>query len=142
MQRDVLPKLSASGGALLAIGIGTHERSLEFCDATGFPAEHLYADPDNSTYDALRLRKGVAETFLSWSTPVAIQSRLERDGAADLRALLPRWQPWNPPRMDQALQQGGAFVFRGTECVLSHYDESTGAHVALADLLRAAGLPE
>jgi hypothetical protein len=45
-----------------------------------------------------------------------------------------------PPKLDQSLQQGGAFVFRGERAVLEHYDEATGAHVELAALLAAAGV--
>ena len=47
---------------------------------------------------------------------------------------------WIPPKIEQSLQQGGAFVFRGREAVFEHYDEATGAHAELADLLRAAGV--
>jgi hypothetical protein len=45
-----------------------------------------------------------------------------------------------PPKLEQSLQQGGAFVFRGSEALLQHYDEGTGAHVELAALLSAAGV--
>jgi hypothetical protein len=57
-----------------------------------------------------------------------------------LENVLPRWQPWQPPSPDQALQQGGAFVFHGSKVLLEHYDEATGAHVALPRLLSAAGV--
>jgi hypothetical protein len=45
-----------------------------------------------------------------------------------------------PPKLEQSLQQGGAFVFRGCDALLQHYDEGTGAHVELAALLAAAGV--
>ncbi len=106
---------------------------------TGFPAQFLYADPENVCYDALRLRHGWGPTFFSVATPFAMRDRFAKDGAKDLAEIMPRWQPWIPPKLEQSLQQGGAFVFRGTETVLEHYDEATGAHVELAALLDAAG---
>ena len=33
-------------------------------------------------------------------------------------------------------------MFKGREAVLEHYDESTGAHVELAALLKAAGVAQ
>ena len=33
-----------------------------------------------------------------------------------------------PPKRDQGLMQGGTFVFDGATTVFAHYDESTGAH--------------
>ncbi len=41
------------------------QRGLEFVEKTGFPADHLLADPDNITYDALQFKKGVMLTFFS-----------------------------------------------------------------------------
>ena len=125
---------------LICVGIGTPARALEFVDAVGFPAANLYADPENTTYDALRLRHGWGPTFFSVTTPFAMRDRFAADGAADLADIMPRWTPWIPPKLEQSLQQGGAFVFRGREAVLEHYDESTGAHVELAALLKAAGV--
>ena len=46
---------------------------------------------------------------------LAILDRVNKDGAEDLREILPRWKPWLPPKNDQGLQQGGAFVFRGRQ---------------------------
>ena len=105
------------------------------------PPQLLYADPDNGCYDALRLRAGWGPTFLSPATAFAMKKRFEEDGAASLRTdVLPSWQPWIPPKLEQSLQQGGSFVFRGRDAVFEHYDEATGAHAELNDLLRAAGV--
>ena len=38
------------------------------------------------------------------------------------------WTPWQPPQMDQALNQGGLFVFRAAQCTFAHYDAATGVH--------------
>ena len=46
--------------------------------------------------------------------------------------------PWLPPKSDQGLQQGGAFVFEGEELLFQHYDPSTGAHVDLDTVLKVA----
>jgi len=104
---------------------------------TEFPIELLYADPENVTYDALGFYNGVARTFFNIATPMAIKDRLFKDGAADLKDLLPGWKPWIPPKLDQGLQQGGVFVFKGDTALLEHKDEATGAHLALADILKA-----
>ena len=104
----------------------------------GFPAEALYADPENAAYDALLLQKGVVDTFFTPDTPFAILRRLQADGAADLVAATSRWKPWLPPKADQGLQQGGAFVFEGDRLLFQHRDPSTGAHADLNTLLRVA----
>ena len=139
LRRDASPILAAHGVKCFAIGIGTPARALDFVAETGFPAEILYADPENVTYDRLRLHRGLGRTFFNVATPFAMRDRFMRDGARDLAELLPRWKPWLPPKQVQALQQGGTFVFRGRDCVFQHYDESTGAHADLGAALRAAG---
>ena len=138
MARDVQPTLEKEGCKLLAIGIGTVERANEFCDHVGFPKEILLSDPENAAYDALQLQKGVVDTFFTPDTPFAILRRLQADGAADLVAATSRWKPWLPPKADQGLQQGGAFVFEGERLLFQHRDPSTGAHADLNTLLRVA----
>ena len=138
LARDVLPALDGSRAKLLTVGIGTPERAREFCSHVGFPAEALYADPENAAYDALQLQKGVVDTFFTPDTPFAILRRLQADGAADLVAATSRWKPWLPPKADQGLQQGGAFVFEGERLLFQHRDPSTGAHADLNTLLRVA----
>jgi hypothetical protein len=59
-------------------------------------------------------------------------------GLSDLQDVMGRWKPWIPPKQDQALQQGGMFVFDGYSCVWSHYDQATGAHADLAEVLGKA----
>lgn len=132
------PKLDEMGVKLLLVSIGTYERSQDFAKETGFPKECLYADPDNAAYDALGFNKGVTKTFFDPSTPFAIKDRIEKDGASDLRDVLPRWKPWLPPKADQGLQQGGLLVFSGQECVYRHDDPSTGAHADMAKVIEAA----
>lgn len=51
---------------------------------------------------------------------------------------LSKWQPWLPPKQDQAFQQGGTFVFAGEDCIFQHFDKSTGDHAPLKLVLDAA----
>ncbi|KAG2445201.1 hypothetical protein HYH02_008669 [Chlamydomonas schloesseri] len=127
------------GIKLFLVSIGTHARSKDFVEVTGFPAENLFADPNNDLYTALGLVKGVGATFLSVDTPLAIKRRMDTGNTADLMEILPRWQPWLPPKNDQGLQQGGMFLFNGDRTVLTHYDKATSDHADLAALLGVAG---
>jgi len=97
-----------------------------------------YCDPDNAAYDALGLKKGVGATFFTIDTPLAILARAQKDNAKDLLEATKRWKPWLPPKSDQGLQQGGAFVFEGEKLLFQHYDASTGAHTDLDTLLNVA----
>lgn len=136
------PTLEAAGCKLLAVGIGTVERANEFCEHVGFPKEILLSDPENAAYDSLGLVKGVKDTFFNEATPLAILDRFtgEGDGARgkDLLGALGRWQPWIPPKLEQGLQQGGTFVFRGDQEAFGYKDPSTGAHASLNDVIAVA----
>ena len=140
LARDVLPPLSAASPSvrLITVGIGTAERGREFCEHVGFPAENLLCDPENAAYDALGLNKGVQSTFFTVDTPLAILARARKDSAKDLLEATKRWKPWLPPKNDQGLQQGGAFVFAGEDLLFQHYDPSTGAHADLNTVLEVA----
>ena len=144
LRRDLIPVLDAHGVDLVAVSIGTHARSKDFVEETGFPAERLFADPESATYDALRLNKSLAN-FSQKSTPEGIMARIQRDGAADLLGVLRRWKPWIPPKPEQGFQQGGAFVFDFAEneagkTLYRFYDPSTGVSAPFNDILAAAGL--
>lgn len=106
--------------------------------ATGFPAELLFCDPDNISYNALSLKQGVGLTFFSVETPLAIKKRMDEGTMGDLSEILPRWTPWVPPKTQQAFQQGGIFVFEGSRCVMDHFDKATGAHADFKMVLDAA----
>ncbi|KAI8472676.1 MAG: seleno protein U [Monoraphidium minutum] len=131
LRRDIKP-----GVKLFLVAIGTLERSKDFVEATGYPADRLLADPAGDTYAALGLVKGVGQTFFSYETPMALLKRAQQPGGMDdLRDILPRWKPWQPPKLDQALQQGGVFVFDGDRVAFSHYDEATGSHTDLGGVV-------
>eukprot|EP00879_Flechtneria_rotunda_P019454 GHRR01020433.1.p1 GENE.GHRR01020433.1~~GHRR01020433.1.p1 ORF type:complete len:178 (+),score=37.96 GHRR01020433.1:1066-1599(+) len=42
------------------------------------------------------------------------------------------------PLQNQAFQQGGMFVFDGTKCIWSHYDQATGDHADFEEVLKVA----
>lgn len=138
LAREAIPKLKEMDARLVVVSIGTLERAKDFARENAFPIEYLYADEQSETYDALKLNKGVDATFMRKSTPESILARWKDNGAKDLLGVLKRWKPWLPPRPDQGYQQGGSFVFRGSKTVYVSYDESTGAHAPLEDILRAA----
>ena len=141
--------LEENGVDLVAVSIGTFERSRDFVRETGFPADRLFADADAAAYDALRLNKSL-KNFSQKSTPEGIMDRFRKDGAADLIGVLKRWKPWIPPKPEQGFQQGGAFVFDfsnsdGDErsdgkTLYRFYDPSTGVSAPFDDVLVAAGL--
>ena len=121
----------------MAVSIGTPERAKEFVKETGFPIDNLYADPDALCYDRLKLNKSL-KNFSQKSTPEALAARWSKDGAKDLFDVLKRWKPWIPPKPEQGFQQGGTFVFRGTETLFAHKDEATADHADLALVVEAA----
>ena len=41
--------------------------------------------------------------------------------------------------MEKTMVQGGSFVFEGDATLFEHYDESSGAHAGIDDILKAAG---
>ena len=43
-----------------------------------------------------------------------------------------------PPKQEQAFNQGGAFLFDGDETAFAHYDESTGAHCDIQQVIDLA----
>lgn len=118
------------------MSIGTPERGKDFARENEFPAENLYADPDNVCYDALQFYAGARRTFFDVSTPFSFKDRFLKDGAKDMQNILKRWKPWLPPKSNQGLLQGGMVCFDGTDAVSFHKDEGTGAH---ADFDRALG---
>jgi len=118
---------------LIFVSIGKPEIGKQLVDHLDIPnlMDYLFVDPTNVLYDSLQLNKGIKETFFSPSTPVAFFNRFtEPDGMKELIEVLSKWNKaiYLPPKQDQAFSQGGTFVFDGEETIFAHYDESTGAH--------------
>lgn len=139
------PVLDSHGVDMYLVSIGTKERGLEFVEKTGFPAERLIADPESACYEALELRRGVRETFFSYNTMEAIWKDIRSGRIANLRDnVMPKWIEaqksgiWNPPKRQQALQQGGMAIFHGKDLVYLWKDPSTGAHADLDEVIDIA----
>ena len=101
----------------------------------------LFVDPDNALYDHLDLNRGIKETFFSPSTPFAFLDRLVKpDGMKELIEVMSKWNKafYIPPKQQQALYQGGSFVFDGENTVFAHYDESTAAHAPIDRVMKLA----
>ena len=120
------------------MGIGTPEKALEFCELTSLPREVLYSDADNIIYDALNLLKNDPVSLMTdVRTPLAMAKRIRDGKGTYLRTALAKWKPWIPPKLDQGLQQGGAFVFTSDGSLkYSRRDPATGDHVDLDTLLQ------
>mmetsp|Transcript_8656 Transcript_8656/g.15794 ORF Transcript_8656/g.15794 Transcript_8656/m.15794 type:complete len:142 (-) Transcript_8656:245-670(-) len=115
------------------VSIGKPEAGQQLVEHLEIPngSEYLFVDPENILYDALHLNKGIKETFFSPGTPFAFLDRFtKKDGTKELKEVLSKWSKafFIPPKQEQAFIQGGTFVFDGDETVFAHYDESTGAH--------------
>ena len=155
LKRDALPALSGKGVKLLVVGIGSVESGSIFAERTGFPMDMLLVDESeeteayksvgtrNSQRDVDNNNKQIFEGVQSmWSkaTNDAIKER-GRDDLNEITGSLFKpgiYKPMMPSTIEATLVQGASFVFKGKEALLEHYDESSGAHVSVDDLLEAA----
>lgn len=136
-------ELKEVGVELVMVSIGTPENGKKLVEHLSVPemSNNLYVDPENALYNSLELNKGLKETFFSPGTPFSFLRRFtERDGTKELSEVLKKWSAavYLPPRQDQALNQGGTFVFEGDQTVFAHYDESTGAHSNIEEVIDLA----
>lgn len=155
LQRDALPALTANGVKLLVAGIGSLESGQFFSVRTGLPVDMLLVDESeeteayksvgtrNSQRDVTNKNKQIFEGVDSmWSkaTTDAITVR----GRDDLNAITGSlfrpgiYKPTMPKTIEATLVQGASFVVKGKKALLEHYDESSGAHVPVEELLEAA----
>lgn len=154
MKRDVLPALQEQDIPLIVVGIGSVESGKTFCEKIDFPPDMVFVDTSEETnaYQTIATRnsqrdpstgkqifEGVGSMWSS-STTDAIKDR----GRDDLNAITGNlfqpgpYQPLMPSTVEATLVQGASFVFDGTDILLEHYDESSGAHVPIDELLDAA----
>lgn len=138
----------------MVVGIGSVDNARTFCERLDFPEELLFVDTSEETaaYEAIGTRnsrkdpgtgkqvfEGI-ESMWSSSTTDAIQDR----GRDDLNAIVGKpfrpgpYKPLMPASTEATLVQGASFVFDGRRTLLEHYDESSGAHVTIEELLEAA----
>jgi len=154
LKRDVLPALQEKNIPLIVVGIGTVESAKTFAEQLDFPPELLFVDTTETTtaYESIATRnsqrdpstgkqvfEGI-ESMWSSSTTDAIKDR----GRDDLSAITGKlfqpgpYKPLMPSTTEAALVQGASFVFDGKTALLEHYDESSGAHIPIEDLLDIA----
>jgi len=149
----VKPILDDAGVKLVAVGIGDVDKAREFCRETGFPADAMYAD-DGEMYREIGFRGGLQDTFFRKETIDSIQSRVQSGKISKvtdlLRPYLNAWREggskWLPPRfqqsmdkgLEQGFQQGGQFVFKGSDVVFGHFDGGTAAHADTNLIVEAA----
>jgi hypothetical protein len=138
---------------LILISIGTPEKGTELFQHLNIPngSKWIFVDPTNTLYDKLHLNT----TFLSPQTAYTFRDRIlgmnsNTNDLRDLFDVLSKWKDaiYIPPKMDQAFQQGGAFIFDhdhdnddnddGGKMVFAHYDASTGDHIAPDDFVKIA----
>jgi len=150
----VLPALDEKGIGLVVVGIGSVESGLTFADRTGFPAGRLLVDESVTTvaYEAVGTRNSQRDPVSNkqifegvgsmWGQ--ATTDAIEERGRDDLNTVTGGlfrpgpYKPLMPESIEATLVQGASFVFDGNKVLLEHYDESSGAHVSVEDLLDAA----
>ena len=160
LRRDALPALEAANVGLAVVGIGSLDAGETFATRTEFPKSMLYVDDsdESETYRAAGTRntkrkpdgKADFEGIGSmWSQ--ATNDALKERGKADLDAITGSlfnpgiYKPLMPKgstmtrSMEKTMVQGGSFVFEGDAVLFEHYDESSGAHAGIDDILKAAG---
>ena len=160
LRRDALPALEAANVGLAVVGIGSLDAGETFASRTEFPKSMLYVDDsdESETYRAAGTRntkrkpdgKADFEGIGSmWSQ--STNDALKRRGKADLDAITGSlfnpgiYKPLMPKgstmtrSMEKTMVQGGSFVFEGDAVLFEHYDESSGAHAGIDDILKAAG---
>jgi len=154
LKRDVLPALEENDIPLLVVGIGTVKSGKTFAEQIEFPQELLFVDTtaETTAYESIATRnsqrnpdtgkqvfEGVGSMWSSATTD-AIQDR-GRDDLNSITGNLFRpgpYKPLMPSTTEATLVQGASFVFDGRNALLEHYDESSGAHVPIEELLDAA----
>lgn len=128
--RDAKPKFDAAGVKLIAIGVGTPEKARILAERLPFPKEALYADPDRKAYDVLGLYYGLGRTFFNPAS-AKVLGRFDT-----IRKALKGYTPDATPNdRTSVLQQGGLFIFKGTQLLYARKDEGTGDHASLDDVL-------
>jgi AhpC/TSA antioxidant enzyme len=117
LQRD-RHRFAASGGDLVAVGMGTPEQAQVFREETGFEGRMLLSR-DKAAYDAFDLdRASTARVFSPQSTIAGVKRSvgLRRQGLAPVKRPQQDWH-----------QLGGAFVVaRGGEIVWDHRSRHPG----------------
>ena len=123
----------------MLVGIGTPESAREFAERTGFPVEKLYVDESRALYKALELHgdldgseglffdpkvvEGVRRLFFNSVTGERIKGNED-----SIKSSIKNYKPLMPKESRDTVQQGGTFVFKGTDVVHARKDEATADH--------------
>lgn len=132
------------------------ESGQTFANQLDFPTELLMVDTTDqtTTYETIATRnsqrdpvtgKQIFEGIESMWSP-ATTDAIEDRGKDDLDSIIGNpfllkpgpYKPLMPSNMESTLVQGASFVFDGKKTLLEHYDESSGAHIRIDELLDAA----
>lgn len=136
------------------VGIGTVESGRTFAQQLGFPVDKLLVDDSEETevYRGVGTRNSQRDDETGkqlfegvgsmWSQ--ATNDGIEERGRDDLNTVVGGlfkpgpYKPLMPTNMEATFVQGASFVFDGKRAILEHYDDSSGAHSSIDDLLAAA----
>lgn len=122
-------RFDSAGVKLIAVGVGTPNKAQILAQRLPFPMDCLYADPDRKVYNLLGLYYGVGRTFFNPAS-AKVFSRFE----ALQKAIQNYTIEATPDDRSSVLQQGGMFVFKGTQLLYARKDEGTGDHASLDDV--------
>jgi len=156
LKRDVIPALEEKDIPLFVVGIGTLESGQTFGQQLDFPVGKLLVDTTEETlaYVAMGTRNSQRDETTGkqlfegvgsmWSK--ATNDGLRDRGREDLNKITGNilkgqkgpYKPLMPTTTEASFVQGASFVFDGKETILEHYDESSGAHLPIDELLDAA----
>lgn len=157
----MLPALSDNDVKLFAIGIGDVNSARTFAEQIEFPSEILFADESDTTEahaaagtrntrrdaNGKQIFEGV-DSMLNAATMEAVDKR-GRDDLNSITGSLFNPGPYKPlmPKgkglfdaraVEKTLVQGGTFVYDGAEQLFAHYDQASGVHADLAEVVRIA----
>jgi len=155
LKRDVIPALEEKNIPLYVVGIGSIESGQTFAKQLDFDVNRLLVDTSKETdvYKALGTRNSQRNTetgkqqfegiksMWSQASTDAIETPSRR---ADLDSITGKlfnpgpYKPLMPSNMEATFVQGASLVFDGQTTLLEHYDEASGDHVSIEELLKAA----
>lgn len=132
-----------AGVNLSMISIGKAEVGKELISNLGIDDgdEFLYADTDNSLYDALELNTGI-KGMINPATAFSFRDRIFNGEMGEILEVMGKWKEsiYIPPKGSQAFNQGGVFVLdhSNKKTLFAHYDESVGAHADIDIVIKTA----
>ncbi|XRB03375.1 hypothetical protein NFJ02_17g27290 [Pycnococcus provasolii] len=145
----IVLKSAATGQAVTLPAWSDGDSAREFAERTGFPVEKLYVDESRALYKALELHgdldgseglffdpkvvEGVRRLFFNSVTGERIKGNED-----SIKSSIKNYKPLMPKESRDTVQQGGTFVFKGTDVVYARKDEATADHAPIDDVIAAA----